>query len=148
MRLCVQVVKQASVDIEGVRKASIGRGMLVLLGVGKDDDEAVADKMITKLLKLRIFEDENGKTNLSLSDIEGEMLLVSQFTLYADCKHGNRPSFTDSMPPQRAEELYDYVAEKIRPQVKSLGLGVFGADMQVSLINDGPFTVILDSAAI
>ena len=148
MRLCVQVVKQASVDIEDVRKASIGRGMLVLLGVGKDDDEAVADKMIAKLLKLRIFEDENGKTNLSLSDIEGEMLLVSQFTLYADCKHGNRPSFTDSMPPQRAEELYDYVAEKIRPQVKSLGLGVFGADMQVSLINDGPFTVILDSAAI
>ena len=148
MRLCVQVVKQASVDIEGVRKASIGRGMLVLLGVGKDDDEAVADKMIAKLLKLRIFEDENGKTNLSLSDIEGEMLLVSQFTLYADCKHGNRPSFTDSMPPQRAEELYDYVAEKIRPQVKSLGLGVFGADMQVILINDGPFTVILDSAAI
>ncbi len=148
MRLCVQVVKQASVDIEGVRKASIGRGMLVLLGVGKDDDETVADKMIAKLLKLRIFEDENGKTNLSLSDIEGEMLLVSQFTLYADCKHGNRPSFTDSMPPQRAEELYDYVAEKIRPQVKSLGLGVFGADMQVSLINDGPFTVILDSAAI
>ena len=148
MRLCVQVVKQASVDIEGVRKASIGRGMLVLLGVGKDDDEAVADKMIAKLLKLRIFEDENGKTNLSLSDIEGEMLLVSQFTLYADCKHGNRPSFTDSMPPQRAEELYDYVAEKIRPQVKSLCLGVFGADMQVSLINDGPFTVILDSAAI
>ena len=148
MRLCVQVVKQASVDIEGVRKASIGRGMLVLLGVGKDDDETVADKMIAKLLKLRIVEDENGKTNLSLSDIEGEMLLVSQFTLYADCKHGNRPSFTDSMPPQRAEELYDYVAEKIRPQVKSLGLGVFGADMQVSLINDGPFTVILDSAAI
>ena len=148
MRLCVQVVKQASVDIDGVRKASIGRGMLVLIGVGKDDDEAVADKMIAKLLKLRIFEDENGKTNLSLSDIEGEMLLVSQFTLYADCKHGNRPSFTDSMPPQRAEELYDYVAEKIRPQVKSLGLGVFGADMQVSLINDGPFTVILDSAAI
>ena len=148
MRLCVQVVKQASVDIEDVRKASIGRGMLVLLGVGKDDDETVADKMIAKLLKLRIFEDENGKTNLSLSDIEGEMLLVSQFTLYADCKHGNRPSFTDSMPPQRAEELYDYVAEKIRPQVKSLGLGVFGADMQVSLINDGPFTVILDSAAI
>ena len=148
MRLCVQVVKQASVDIDGVRKASIGRGMLVLLGIGKDDEEAVADKMIAKLLKLRIFEDENGKTNLSLSDIEGEMLLVSQFTLYADCKHGNRPSFTDSMPPQRAEELYDYVAEKIRPQVKSLGLGVFGADMQVSLINDGPFTVILDSAAI
>ena len=148
MRLCVQVVKQASVDIDGVRKSSIDRGMLVLLGVGKEDDEAVADKMIAKLLKLRIFEDENGKTNLSLADIEGELLLVSQFTLYADCKHGNRPSFTDSMGPQRAEELYNYVADKIRPQVKKLGLGVFGADMQVSLINDGPFTVILDSAAI
>ena len=97
---------------------------------------------------MRIFSDANGKTNLSLADIEGEMLLVSQFTLYADCKHGNRPSFTDSMGPQRAEELYDYIADKIRPQVKKLGQGVFGADMQVSLINDGPFTVILDSAAI
>ena len=97
MRFCIQVVKQASVDIDGVRTASIGPGMLVLLGVGKEDDEAVADKMIAKLLKMRIFSDENGKTNLSLSDINGEMLLVSQFTLYADCKHGNRPSFTNSM---------------------------------------------------
>lgn len=135
-------------DIDGVRTASIGQGMLVLLGVGKEDDEAVADKMIAKLLKMRIFSDSEGKTNLSLADIDGEMLLVSQFTLYADCKHGNRPSFTDSMGPRRAEELYNYVADKIRPQVKKLGLGVFGADMQVSLINDGPFTVILDSAAI
>ncbi len=148
MRFCIQVVKQASVDIDGVRTASIGQGMLVLLGVGKEDDEAVADKMIAKLLKMRIFSDSEGKTNLSLADIDGEMLLVSQFTLYADCKHGNRPSFTDSMGPRRAEELYNYVADKIRPQVKKLGLGVFGADMQVSLINDGPFTVILDSAAI
>ena len=148
MRFCIQVVKQASVDIDGVRTASIGPGMLVLLGVGKEDDEAVADKMIAKLLKMRIFSDSEGKTNLSLADIDGEMLLVSQFTLYADCKHGNRPSFTDSMGPQRAEELYNYVADKIRSQVKKLDLGVFGADMQVSLINDGPFTVILDSAAI
>ena len=148
MRFCIQVVKQASVDIDGERVSSIGPGMLVLCGVGKDDDEAVADKMIAKLLKLRIFSDENGKTNLSLTDIGGEMLLVSQFTLYADCKHGNRPSFTDSMGPQRAEELYNYIADTIRPQVKKLGTGVFGADMQVSLINDGPFTVILDSAAI
>lgn len=148
MRFCIQVVKQASVDIDGVRTSSIGSGMLVLLGVGKEDDEAVADKMIAKLLKMRIFSDSEGKTNLSLADIDGEMLLVSQFTLYADCKHGNRPSFTDSMGPRRAEELYNYVADKIRPQVKKLGLGVFGADMQVSLINDGPFTVILDSAAI
>ncbi len=148
MRFCIQVVKQASVDIDGKRIASIGPGILVLAGIGKEDDEAVADKMIAKLLKMRIFSDEAGKTNLSLADIDGEMLLVSQFTLYADCKHGNRPSFTDSMGPQRAEELYDYIADSIRPQVKKLDLGVFGPDMQVSLVNDGPFTVILDSAAI
>jgi len=148
MRFCIQVVKEAAVDIEGVRKSSIGTGMLVLCGIGKEDDEAVADKMIAKLLKMRIFSDSNGKTNLSISDIDGEILLVSQFTLYADCKHGNRPSFTDSMGPQRAEELYNYIADSIRPHVKTLGTGVFGADMQVSLINDGPFTVILDSAAI
>ena len=145
MRFCIQVVKQASVDIEGKTVGSIGHGMLVLCGIGKEDDEAVADKMIAKLLKMRIFSDENGKTNFSLSDINGEILFVSQFTLYADCRHGNRPSFTDSMGPQRAEELYNYIADMIRPQVKKLDLGVFGADMQVSLINDGPFTVILDS---
>ena len=148
MRFCIQVVKQASVDIDGARVSSIGPGMLVLVGIGKEDDEAVADKMIAKLLKMRIFSAADGKTNLSLGDIEGEMLLVSQFTLYADCRHGNRPSFTDSMGPQRAKELCDYIADKIRPQVKNLGLGEFGADMQVSLINDGPFTVILDSADI
>ena len=148
MRFCIQVVKQASVDIDGERKASIGPGMLVLCGIGKEDDEAVADKMIAKLLKMRIFSDSNGKTNLSIADIDGEILLVSQFTLYADCKHGNRPSFTDSMGPQRAEELINYITEKIKPQVKMLETGVFGADMQVGLINDGPFTVILDSAAI
>lgn len=148
MRFCIQVVKQASVDIDGERVSSIGYGMLVLAGIGKEDDEKTADKMIAKLLKMRIFSDADGKTNLSLADVDGEMLLVSQFTLYADCKHGNRPSFTNSMGPQRAEELYNYIADSIRPQVKSLGLGVFGADMQVSLINDGPFTVILDSADI
>ena len=148
MRFCIQVVKQAAVDIDGERVSSIGSGMLVLAGVGKEDDEKVADKMIAKLLKMRIFSDADGKTNLSLADIDGEMLLVSQFTLYADCKHGNRPSFTNSMGPQRAEELYNYIADSIRPQVRKLGLGVFGADMQVSLINDGPFTVILDSADI
>lgn len=148
MRFCIQVVKQAAVDIDGIRTASIGPGMLVLAGIGKDDDESVADKMTSKLLKLRIFPDANGKTNLSLADIGGEMLLVSQFTLYADCKHGTRPSFTDSMGPQRAEELYNYIADSVRPQVRKLELGVFGADMQVSLINDGPFTVILDSAAL
>lgn len=145
MRFLIQVVNQASVDIDGERISSIGKGMLVLVGIGKEDDEAVADKMIAKLLKMRIFSDSNGKTNLSLADVEGEMLLVSQFTLYADCRHGNRPSFTNSMGPQRAEELYNYVADSIRPQVKKLGLGVFGADMKVSLINNGPFTVILDS---
>ena len=126
MRFLIQVVNQASVDIDGERVSSIGKGMLVLVGIGKEDDEAVADKMIAKLLKMRIFSDSNGKTNLSLADVEGEMLLVSQFTLYADCRHGNRPSFTNSMGPQRAEELYNYVADSIRPQVKKLGLGVFG----------------------
>ena len=148
MRFCIQVVKEASVEIDGSRISSIGPGMLVLAGVGKEDDESVADKLIAKLLKLRIFADSDGKTNLRINDIDGEILIVSQFTLYADCKHGNRPSFTDSMGPQRAEELYNYIADSIRPQVKNLELGVFGADMQVSLINDGPFTVILDSAAI
>ena len=148
MRFCIQVVKSASVDIDGKRVSEIGPGMLVLAGVGKEDDETVADKMIAKLLKMRIFSDENGKTNLSIADVGGEMLLVSQFTLYADCRHGNRPSFTDSMGPQRAEELYNYIASSIKPLVKKLGLGVFGADMQVSLVNDGPFTVILDSADI
>lgn len=145
MRFCIQVVKQASVDIDGERFSSIGQGMLVLVGIGKEDDEATADKMLAKLLKMRIFSDPDGKTNLSIADIDGEMLMVSQFTLYADCSHGNRPSFTNSMGPQRAKELYDYIVEKVRPQVKSLGTGVFGADMKVSLVNDGPFTVILDS---
>ena len=148
MRFCIQVVKQASVEIDGKNVASIGPGMLVLAGIGKEDDEATADRMIAKLLKMRIFSDAEGKTNLSLSDIDGELLLVSQFTLYADCRHGNRPSFTDSMGPQRAEELYNYIAGAIKRQVKKLGTGVFGADMQVSLINDGPFTVLLDSADI
>lgn len=145
MRFCIQVVKQAAVDIDGERFSSIGQGMLVLVGIGKEDDEATADKMLAKLLKMRIFSDPDGKTNLSIADIDGEMLMVSQFTLYADCSHGNRPSFTNSMGPQRAKELYDYIVEKVRPQVKSLGTGVFGADMKVSLVNDGPFTVILDS---
>ena len=148
MRFCIQVVEQASVDIVGKRVSSIDRGLLVLAGIGKEDDESVADKMIAKLLKMRIFQDENGKTNLSIKDIDGEMLLVSQFTLYADCRHGTRPSFTDSMEPKRAEELYNYVADSIRPQVRKLDLGVFGADMKVSLINDGPFTIFLDSADI
>ncbi len=114
MRFCIQVVKQASVDIDGVRTASIGQGMLVLLGVGKEDDEAVADKMIAKLLKMRIFSDSEGKTNLSLADIDGEMLLVSQFTLYADCKHGNRPSFTDSMGPQKSSIITSLIRSDLR----------------------------------
>ena len=145
MRFCIQVVSNASVEIDGKKIASIERGMLVLAGIGKEDNEAVADKMIAKLLKMRIFSDENGKTNLSLSDIGGELLLVSQFTLYAEIRHGNRPSFTGSMGPVRAEELYEYIAAQIKPQVKKLETGVFGADMKVSLVNDGPFTVILDS---
>ena len=145
MRFCIQVVKQASVEIDGKNVASIGPGMLVLAGIGKEDDEATADRMIAKLLKMRIFSDAEGKTNLSLSDIDGELLLVSQFTLYADCKKGNRPSFIRAGAPDEAKRLYEYVVEKCRERVPKVDTGEFGADMQVSLVNEGPFTIILDS---
>ena len=145
MRFCIQVVKEASVEIDGSRISSIGPGMLVLAGVGKEDDEAVADKLIAKLLKLRIFADSDGKTNLSINDIDGEILLVSQFTLYADCKKGNRPSFVKAGSPDHANALYEYIIEKCRERVPVVEKGSFGAEMAVELVNDGPFTVILDS---
>ena len=148
MRFVIQRVTSAKVDIDGQTKGSIGQGLMVLIGIGKGDDEAIADELISKMIGLRIFADSEGKTNLDLSQVGGGLLLVSQFTLYADCKRGHRPGFTDACEPKRAEELYNYIAEKIKPQVKTLETGVFGADMQVGLINDGPFTVILDSAAI
>jgi D-tyrosyl-tRNA(Tyr) deacylase len=118
---------------------------MVLIGIGKGDDEAIADKLISKMIGLRIFADSEGKTNLDLSQVGGGLLLVSQFTLYADCKKGHRPGFTDACDPQRAEELYGYIVRKCSESVNEVGCGEFGADMQVSLTNDGPFTIILDS---
>ena len=145
MKFVIQRVTEASVSIEGEVKGKIGRGFLVLIGVGKEDTREIADKYIKKLIGLRIFEDENGKTNLSLADVKGELLLISQFTLYANCKKGNRPSFVDAGAPDQAEALYDYIVEECRKTVPSVQTGEFGADMKVSLINDGPFTIVLDS---
>ena len=145
MRFVIQRVTSARVDIDGQTKASIEKGFAVLIGIGKGDDEAVADKLISKMIGLRIFEDSEGKTNLDLSQVGGKLLLISQFTLYADCKKGHRPGFTDACEPGRAEELYGYIVKKCTELVGEVGTGEFGADMKVTLTNDGPFTIILDS---
>lgn len=145
MRLVIQVVSRADVRIDGRTAGEIGPGMMVLLGVNGTDTEAVADKMVKKMLALRIFPDENGKTNRSLADIGGSLLIVSQFTLYADCSRGNRPSFIKAGPPQMANDLYEYVLKKCRETVPCVEHGEFGADMKVTLTNDGPFTIVLDS---
>lgn len=145
MKFVIQRVKYASVTIEGKVRGKIDKGFLVLIGVGQEDDEVIADKMVKKLIGMRIFEDENGKTNLALKDVEGQLLLISQFTLYADCKKGNRPSFIKAGSPQRANELYQYIIQKCREEITVVEEGEFGADMKVELLNDGPFTVILDS---
>ena len=145
MKFLVQRVKETSVTVEEKVTGKINKGFLVLIGVCNEDTEEVADKMLKKLLGLRIFEDENGKTNLSLADVEGELLLVSQFTLYADCKKGNRPSFTDAGRPEMAEPMYEYILEACRKEIPVVEQGEFGADMKVALVNDGPFTVVLDS---
>lgn len=144
MRLVIQRVLEASVKAEGKTVGSIGKGFLVFVGVGRDDTRETADKYLKKLLGLRIFEDENGKTNLSLKDVNGGLLLVSQFTLYANCRKGNRPSFTEAGDPVKAEELYEYMIREASRTVPKVQHGIFGADMKVSLVNDGPFTVILD----
>ena len=146
MRFLIQRVSEASVTIDGSTAGQIGRGFLVLIGACEGDDEAVCDKLVKKLLGLRIFQDENGKTNLSLDAVGGSLLLVSQFTLYADCRKGNRPSFIHSGSPQRAEELYDYIVRRCRESGIPVETGEFGADMEVALVNDGPFTIWLDSA--
>ena len=145
MRFVIQVVTQAQVTVDDEIKGKIGRGFMVLIGVGHDDTRETSDKMIKKLIGMRIFADENGKTNLALSDVAGSLLLISQFTLYADCRHGNRPGFTDAGAPDMAQELYEYVIARCREQVPVVEKGVFGADMKVTLTNDGPFTIILDS---
>ena len=148
MRALVQRVTHASVTVENKTIGKIGKGFLILLGVGHDDTEAQADKLWSKISKMRIFEDENGKTNLSLADVEGEVLVVSQFTLYANCKRGNRPSFTDAGAPDEANHLYEYFAGLVRRDRGHVETGAFGAMMQVDLCNDGPFTVWLDTDAL
>lgn len=146
MRLVIQRVNHAEVKVDGEIVGSIGKGFLVLTGVGRNDTKEVADKYLKKLLGLRIFEDEAGKTNLSLSDVNGELLIVSQFTLYANCKKGNRPSFIEAGAPDLAEELYEYMISEASKSIPIVQHGVFGADMKISLENDGPFTVILDES--
>lgn len=145
MRFVIQRVSEASVTVEDKVAGEIGKGFLVLIGVAEEDTRDIADKLIKKLIGLRIFEDEEGKTNLSLGDVGGSLLLVSQFTLYANCKKGNRPSFIEAGNPQKAEELYEYIIEKCREQIPCVETGVFGAVMKVALVNDGPFTILLDS---
>lgn len=145
MRFVIQRVKHAEVTIGGEVTARIGRGFLVLVGVTDTDTREIADKMVKKMTGLRIFEDENGKTNLSLADVDGALLLVSQFTLYADCKKGNRPSFIKAGKPDMANEMYEYVIARSRENINVVETGRFGADMKVELLNDGPFTILLDS---
>lgn len=145
MKLVIQRVNEAQVTVDGRVTGKIGRGFLVFIGVGQEDTRETADRYLKKMIGLRIFEDENGKTNLSLKDVGGELLLVSQFTLYANCSRGNRPSFIDAGSPDRAAELYEYMIRKAREQVQVVETGEFGADMMVSLQNDGPFTIILEN---
>lgn len=145
MRFVIQRVTEASVTIDGEISGKIGKGYLVLIGVADTDTKEIADKMIRKMIGLRIFEDEQGKTNLSLADVDGGLLLVSQFTLYANCKRGNRPSFIEAGKPDMANEVYEYIIEKCRESVDEVQTGEFGADMKVQLLNDGPFTILLDS---
>ena len=148
MKFLIQRVNEASVEVDGETTGSIEKGFLVFIGVSDTDTKIIADKMIKKLLGLRIFADEAGKTNLSVKDVGGSLLLVSQFTLYADCRKGNRPSFTSAGAPALAEELYEYMIEECRNEFEDsahVQTGMFGGDMKVSLVNDGPFTIMLDS---
>lgn len=148
MRFLVQRVHHASVEADNRIIGKIDQGFLVFVGVSHTDTKEIADKMIHKLLNLRIFSDENGKTNLNLASVGGGLLIISQFTLYADCRHGNRPSFTDAGNPELANDLYEYIIRKCKESVTNVAHGEFGADMKVSLLNDGPFTIILDSDTI
>ena len=145
MRFVIQRVAHAEVAVNEETIGKIEKGYLVLIGIAETDTREIADKLIRKMIGLRIFEDENGKTNLSLSDVGGNLLLVSQFTLYANCKKGNRPSFIEAGSPEKAEELYEYIITKCKESVPIVEQGSFGADMKVSLLNDGPFTILLDS---
>lgn len=144
MRFVIQRVTHASVTVDGNTVGKIGKGFLVLIGIADSDTRETADKLIKKLLGLRIFDDENGKTNLSLADVGGELLLISQFTLYADCRKGNRPSFANAGKPDMANEMYEYIISECAQHFHT-ERGIFGADMKVELLNNGPFTIILDS---
>ena len=144
MRIVIQRVTSASVTVDGRVTGRIGTGYLVLLGVGQGDTEDDCRRLADKLINLRIFSDENGKINLSLSDVGGELLIVSQFTLYADCRKGNRPNFIQAGKPDEAERLYNYFADYCRSKGKHVETGIFGADMKVELVNDGPFTIVLE----
>lgn len=148
MRFVIQRVTHAKVTVNETITGAIDKGFLVLIGVSETDTKEIADKMIKKLVGMRIFEDENGKTNLSLTDVGGGLLLVSQFTLYADCKKGNRPSFTKAGNPVMAQEMYEYIISQCKQQIENVQAGIFGADMKVELLNDGPFTILLDSEEI
>ena len=145
MKFVIQRVMESEVKVEGETLGKIGKGFMVLIGVSNSDTKEIADRMVKKMLGLRIFEDEQGKTNLSLDGVGGSLLLISQFTLYANCKKGNRPSFNEAGAPDMAEEMYEYIISKCKEQVEVVERGRFGADMKVSLVNDGPFTIVLDS---
>ena len=146
MRFVIQRVSHAQVTIDGQVRGSIQKGYMVLIGIGQEDTESLADRMISKMLDLRIFEDADGKSNLSLRDVDGALLLISQFTLYADCKKGKRPSFFKAGEPHMANDLYEYIIRKCKEEVRDVERGEFGAMMHVELLNEGPFTIILDSA--
>ena len=148
MKFVIQRVTNASCTVNHEITGSIQKGFLVLVGVSDEDTREIADKMVKKLIGLRIFEDTEGKTNLSLKDVGGELLLISQFTLYADCRKGNRPSFINAGKPDMAKELYEYIIEKCKQEIPVVEQGIFGADMKISLLNDGPFTILLDSKEI
>ena len=145
MKFVIQRVSHASVTVHEETIGRINQGYLVLIGVGKEDTREDADRLVKKMIGLRIFADENGKINKSLKDVNGELLLVSQFTLYADCRHGNRPGFTEAAGPDMANELYEYIIESCKKEVAVVEQGEVGADMKVELLNDGPFTILLES---
>ena len=145
MRFVILRVKYASVKVDGEIVGNIDKGFMVLIGVEDNDTQVIADKMISKLVNMRIFEDENDKMNLSLNDVNGGLLLISQFTLYANCKKGNRPSFVDAGKPDMANEMYEYIISECKKSIPLVERGIFGADMKVELLNDGPVTIILDS---
>ena len=144
MKFLIQRVSKADVKVENKTVGEINKGIVVLIGIGGEDTKQKADEMIRKLINLRIFEDENEKMNLSIKDVNGELLLISQFTLYADTSRGNRPSFINAAKPEYANELYEYIIEKAKQEIEEVEKGVFGANMQVTLTNDGPVTIMLE----